>query len=276
MPTNQTKINTEKRKEFYQFVESRSKLMYEEFAEAEREITDKIVKSEKKGKIKMYLALALILFVRRRFSKLRKRTKQIIIGSFLTASKHGVNDSIKDVSKFATSKMKIDAKPSIATEAAAITKSYNLGGITLSRRIWDVTWSSQKRIMTEIHLAVLRGDSSAVLAKKLKGFLGVSRKVTTGLATQIETAPGMYKSAYKNALRLARTEINRAYAHGVYRYGKSKKWIDGYIWRVASGNPCEDCLDNNGVFYPKEEPPEIPLHPHCMCYPEIHYTEYRI
>jgi len=80
---------------------------------------------------------------------------------------------------------------------------------------------------------------------------------------------GVYRSAYKNAMRLARTEMARAYSEGTIRYGQSKDWIDGWIWR--NGGPAEDIpCQEDGTFFPKSDPPTIPVHPNCMCFLELH------
>lgn len=261
-----------KRKAFYEYVERRAKLIHDEFVVAERELIDSVVKSERKRKLTLVTMAALILMIKQSFTSLRKNVHKIIIGSFLSAAKNGVLDSIRDAESFGNNRLKLAADASFATVAASYVKKFKLGDIPLSRRIWDVTWSTQKRIQQEVHLAVMRGESAAILARRLKGFMGIPKTSSGGVLAQIIPTPGMYKSVYKNALRLARTEINRAYVNGVYQYGQSKNWVDGYVWRVASGDPCEECLDEDGKFFPKDDPPDIPLHPHCMCYPEIHYA----
>ena len=76
-------------------------------------------------------------------------------------------------------------------------------------------------------------------------------------------------SSYKNALRLVRTEMSRAYSEGIYRYGALREWIVGYRSRIASSDPGEVDLANNGKFFPKDNPPPIPYHPNCVCYAEI-------
>jgi hypothetical protein len=53
------------------------------------------------------------------------------------------------------------------------------------------------------------------------------------------------------------------------RYAKQKSWIIGYIWRAGAAVPCEDfCAPNRDRFYPKDKPPELPAHPHCLCFVE--------
>nr|DAT59763.1 MAG TPA: minor capsid protein [Caudoviricetes sp.] len=77
------------------------------------------------------------------------------------------------------------------------------------------------------------------------------------------------------AERIARTELARAYHDGV-----AAKWGDdpdcvAYKWRMSKSHPAPDICDmyaganlygmGPGVF-PKDKVPELPAHPHCMCY----------
>ena len=80
---------------------------------------------------------------------------------------------------------------------------------------------------------------------------------------------GVSRSAYKNALRVSRTELARAYNEGTVRYGKEKAWIKGWISRVTSGNPAPYDASVDGQFFPKDDPPPIPYHPNCVCYAEL-------
>jgi len=153
---------------------------------------------------------------------------------------------------------------------ALIRTSY--GGIAFSRRVWDITWSAERQIRNQINLAVLTGQSSAKVSRRIRGYMGIP-DTFRGLAfKEYHPGAGIYRSAYKNALRLANTEMSRAYVEGTFRYAMMKDWVIGWKWRTGSGNPCDDCLDNEGTFFSKKDgPPNIPLHPFCACYPETIY-----
>lgn len=140
-------------------------------------------------------------------------------------------------------------------------------GLTLSKNVWDVTWQAQKQLLARVGSAVVTGESASSLARSVKDILGVSKVYRT--VPLRETAPGVYKSTYKNALRLARTELARAYVEGQRQYIASKSWIKGVIHRIGSGNPCSICADLAGTFYSKDTYSQIPVHPHCMCYEEM-------
>jgi hypothetical protein len=77
------------------------------------------------------------------------------------------------------------------------------------------------------------------------------------------------------AERIARTEAARAWADGfVERYGHNESVV-AYQWKLSSRHPkfdiCNLYADANlwglgkGIF-PKEETPNLPVHPHCLCH----------
>lgn len=169
----------------------------------------------------------------------------------------------------------------INSDALEFLLRYEFGGDMLSARIWRITYETGRAIKQAIHVGVLEGWSSAKLSRSIRGFLNEPNKlyrrvrkggqlVLSEPAKGYHPGQGMYRSSYKNAMRLARTEINRAYAEGTLRYGATKPWIDGYIWRVGGANPCPICSDENGGFFLKDDATGIPAHPHCMCYWELH------
>lgn len=146
------------------------------------------------------------------------------------------------------------------------------GGITFSRRVWDATWPTERQIRDQINLAVLTGRSTAEVARQIRSYLGLPDTFRGMILKEYHPGAGVYKSAYMNSMRLAGTEINRAFTEGVFRYSATKNWITGWIWRTGSGKPCDECAGNEGEFYSKEDnPPNIPLHPFCYCWPEIQY-----
>jgi hypothetical protein len=135
-------------------------------------------------------------------------------------------------------------------------------GLTFSQSIWNANWDVQKNIRNAVNGAVLTGKSSQKLAREITQYMS---------PTGLRTGRGVYKSAYKNAWRLTRTEINRAYHEGQIRYSKSKpRVIDGHIWRLGGSGPWRCiCPDLAGRFFPTDMTPQKP-HPQCMCYLEFH------
>jgi len=145
---------------------------------------------------------------------------------------------------------------------------YSPGGDTLSSRIWDGIHQSEKAIRNRIQMAVLSGESPARLSRDIRRYLIQPKTLRGAEKALYHPGRGVYKSAYKNAMRVTRTEMARAYSEGTFRYGNQKQWIKGYIWRVGSGNPCPICSDYDTTYFPKDMPPPQPAHANCLCYAE--------
>lgn len=154
-------------------------------------------------------------------------------------------------------------------------------GITLSQRIWDITWDTEKRIRGRITTGVALGESVDKVARDCKQYLirpddrfhrvrKDGKLVLSKPMKKFHPGRGVYRSSFQNARRLARTEMARAYHEGMIRYMKRKTWIDGGIWRLGGGGPwkCE-CPSLNGRFFKKGEFPGL-QHVSCMCYIEPH------
>jgi hypothetical protein len=148
---------------------------------------------------------------------------------------------------------------------------YAPGGIPLSSRIWDVSWQAEKALRHRLNIAVVLGEKASTVAKDIQKYLGTPKAFIPANLTDLEVMSagrGIYASPYANALRVARTELTRAYVEGGRQYNNSKPWIQGVIHRTSGIEPCEECADLEGTFYPRGEDSGIPIHPHCMCYEE--------
>ncbi len=77
------------------------------------------------------------------------------------------------------------------------------------------------------------------------------------------------------AERIARTELRRAYVDGFLARYDGDETVKAYRWRLSSAHPVFDICDvhaeanlyglGKGV-YPKGKVPQLPAHPHCLCY----------
>lgn len=81
-----------------------------------------------------------------------------------------------------------------------------------------------------------------------------------------KTGPGVYKSSFKNAMRLARTEINMAYRAAEQERWKQFDFVVGYEVKVTqNGKHVEDICDCLQGKYNKDFVFRG-WHPQCMCY----------
>lgn len=146
-----------------------------------------------------------------------------------------------------------------------------------SARVWNLSKQYRAEIEMALDIAISEGTPANELASTLKkylrnpdslfrryrdknGVLQLSKK-----AKEYHSGQGVYRSAYKNAERLARTEINIAYRKADIERWQSMDMIAGYeIKRSRHPYGCEICDMMKGV-YPKSFV-WVGNHPNCRCY----------
>lgn len=138
----------------------------------------------------------------------------------------------------------------------------NAQGLTLSERIWDLTTRAENDIRRTITADVVAGKPPREIADKI-----VKNVYVEGVDEDVETGPGIYRSPMKNALRVARTEINRAYTKATAAWAQDKKWLAGIRITLSGAHKIEDICDDHAgdLVTPEEFADLVPFHPHCMC-----------
>lgn len=116
--------------------------------------------------------------------------------------------------------------------------------------------------------AGLRGASTRFLAACREGVVSDVRRATEEF---------LERRALYFARRIARTESARAFSEAYIRDTRDTDWTKGYRWVLSASHPrldvCDVYAEQNlhGLGpggYPKEEPPQLPAHPHCLCHLE--------
>ena len=150
-----------------------------------------------------------------------------------------------------------------------------IGGITLSQKVWNL--ANQTKIETELARSIADGTSARALAESMQEYLQEPSKLFRRVrdefgvlrlsrnARAYNPGEGVYRSSYKNALRLARTEINMAYRTAEQTSYADKEYVVG-IEIKRSNNPydCPLCEALAGK-YPKDFK-WSGWHPNCRCY----------
>ena len=110
-----------------------------------------------------------------------------------------------------------------------------------------------------------------------KGILRLSKA-----AKMYHPGRGVYRSSYKNALRLTQTEINMAYHSADHERWSQTDWIIGVRVSLSNnhtlnGIPFHDICDDVKGVYPKDFK-FVGWHPKCRCHatPELAKREERI
>lgn len=142
----------------------------------------------------------------------------------------------------------------------------NVSGLNVSERIWDLTKRAEMDLKRLIASDISTGESSRDIADKIQKYV-----FTNGI-DDVETGPGIYKSPLKNAMRLARTETNKAYTQATAAWADSKPWVKGIRVTLSPAHDveddCDDVVDNqpDDGYSPDEFTDVVPVHPHCMCF----------
>ncbi len=166
------------------------------------------------------------------------------------------------------------AKPTVTATATtdavsrilkAVAKK-SLVGLKPADRVWDLTTRAKQDLKRIVADGMAAGDNPSIIANRIKKY--VSPAVQKASKLGIEMGPGVYRSPYRNAMRLARTEMNRVYTKGVLNFAKGKPWVKGFRISLSSMHSVEDECDDvagGGVYTEAEIEEILPVHPHCMC-----------
>lgn len=141
-------------------------------------------------------------------------------------------------------------------------------GLGLSQRVWKSVKSAKEEITTAIDTAITEGAPAAKLSQLFRqSLLEPNKRFKRGSKRWANYHPGqgVYRSSYKNAMRVARTEINMAYREADYQRWSQMDFVVGIEVKL-SNNPhhCEVCEMLAGK-YPKDYV-FLGNHPQCRCY----------
>ncbi len=142
-------------------------------------------------------------------------------------------------------------------------------GLRPSDRIWQQTKQAELQMNNILQREIAAGTESRKIAQKLGDFL--SPEVTNrepGLGS------GVYRSPFKNAYRLARTQTNAAYTGAQAEWAKTRSWVKGIMVTLSPAHDPEgdaDICDEwaGRVLSPEEFQERVPFHGHCMCFGTI-------
>jgi hypothetical protein len=161
--------------------------------------------------------------------------------------------------------------------------------LNLSARVWQIDREAQDGINAILLNGISSGDSAWNIAQRLEQFLGANadcpRWTSTRLygRTKSELASGDTTGLLRgdacdgsgvsyNALRLARTEIQKAYALATDRVLASQPWVEKEQIHLSAAHAGTDICDETVWGGEKGEgvyavgTVELPLHPNCLCY----------
>jgi hypothetical protein len=147
---------------------------------------------------------------------------------------------------------------------------------TLSDRIWKTSNRFRDELEANLLIGIEDGKSASDIAKDTQKYLkrpdDLFRRVRdtegklrlSNAAKKFHPGRGVYRSSYKNALRVSRTEVNSAYRMSDHERWKKQDFILGFDINLSAQHPRPDMCDELAGRYPKDF--IFPgWHPQCMC-----------
>ena len=151
-------------------------------------------------------------------------------------------------------------------------------GMSLSRRVWNLTEQFRGELELALELGMGEGKSAAELSRDVRRFLKYPDKLfrrvrdksgalrLSKAAAAFHPGRGVYRSSYKNALRMTATENNIAYRTADHTRWQSLPFVLGIEVHLSNNHPTEDICD---IFDGKRFPKDFKFtgwHPWCRCY----------
>lgn len=185
------------------------------------------------------------------------------------------NDALADVFPAIAEKYRLNGEANKSALQAFIERKE--GGMKLSDRVWNIAKQSKQELEMAIDVSITAGKSAQQIASDVRQYLNepdrLFRRVRDSRgqlhlsrrAASYHPGRGVYRSSYKNAMRLARSENNAAYRTADYNRWSAMDFVSG-IQIKLSNNPhhCDVCATLQGK-YPKDYK-FIGWHPQCRCF----------
>lgn len=156
-------------------------------------------------------------------------------------------------------------------------KTRKMAGLGLSDRVWNYTTQFKAEIEMGLDLGLRDGLSADEMSRDLRQYLKYPDKLfrrvrdehgqlhLSRAAKSFNPGQGVYRSSYKNAMRLARTETNIAYRTSDYTRWQQLDFVVGIEIRTSNNHPIADICDDLAGRYPKDFK-FTGWHPQCRCH----------
>lgn len=185
--------------------------------------------------------------------------------------------SIMDTSK--VSKARLKKMQDRNLDALAAFQGRKVDGMNLSQRVWKYVGQFKDQLENALDVGLGDGRSADELSRDVRQNLNDPNRlfrrvrdkrgnlVLSKRAAAFHPGRGVYRSSYKNAMRLTRSEINMAYRESDWQRWQSLDFVVGFEIHRSNHEPlckCDTCAKLVGR-YPKTFKFKG-WHPQCMCY----------
>lgn len=162
-------------------------------------------------------------------------------------------------------------------DALAAFQTRKAAGMRLSDRVWRITEQFKEELELALDLGLGEGKSAATLSRDVRKYLNEPNRLfrrvrdkhgvlrLSKAAKAYHPGQGVYRSSYKNALRLTATETNMAYRKSDSERWKQIPFVIGIRISVShNSHPVADICDELQGEYPKDFV-WVGWHPFCKC-----------
>ena len=152
-----------------------------------------------------------------------------------------------------------------------------VNGLGLSERVWKSQQQVKGQIELALELGLAEGKSAPSLSRDVRSYLREPERLFRRVrdkkghlrlsksAAAYHPGQGVYRSSYKNALRMTVTENNIAYRTADFVQQQEMDFVIGIEIRLSDNHPCDDICDDLAGVYPKKFK-FTGWHPFCRCY----------
>ena len=150
-------------------------------------------------------------------------------------------------------------------------------GMNLSQRVWNLGGQFKAEMELALETCIGKGMSAAEISREVRQYLQYPDKLfrrvrdksgalrLSKAAAAFHPGQGVYRSSYKNALRMTATENNIAYRSADHERWGNLPFVLGIMISTSNNHPVEDICDELSGRYPKDFK-FTGWHPWCRCY----------
>lgn len=167
-------------------------------------------------------------------------------------------------------------------DALAAFQQRKQNGMGLSERVWNLSQQAKEELELALDIGLGEGKSAAELSRDVRKFLNEPHKLfrrvrdkhgvlrLSKAARAYHPGQGVYRSSYKNAIRMTGTENNMAYRTADHEKWGKLDFVIGIEIRLSNnhtlnGKPFHDICDEMAGKYPKDFK-FTGWHPQCRCF----------
>jgi hypothetical protein len=186
-------------------------------------------------------------------------------------------DLVASTSKLSKSQISAYKEPNLKALSSFQTRKLGNDGMSLSDKAWKYASQFRNEIEMGLDVGLGEGKGAAALSRDLRQYLQEPNKLFRRVrdkrgnlhlsknAKAYHPGQGVYRSSYKNAMRLTRSEINNAYHESDYTRWQQLDFVVGVEVKLSNNHPTSDICDHLKGKYPKEFKFRG-WHTQCMCH----------